>query len=44
MEDGGYDLVVIGSKLLSSRWERFESYNLPEKVFKKTQRSVVFVR
>ena len=44
MEEGGYDLVVIGSKLLGSWRERFESYNLPEKIFKKTQRSVVFVR
>jgi len=44
MEDGGYDLVVIGSKLLCSRWKRFESYNLPEKIFRKTQRPVVFVR
>ena len=44
MEEGSYDLVVIGSKLLCSWWERFESYNLPEKVFRKTQRPVVFVR
>ncbi|MDL1967290.1 MAG: universal stress protein [Deltaproteobacteria bacterium] len=44
MEDGGYDLVVIGSKFLGSWRKRFESYNLPEKVFKKTQSSVVFVR
>lgn len=44
MEDGGYDLVVIGSKFLGSWRERFESYNLPEKVFKRTQRPVVFVR
>jgi len=44
MEDGEYDLVVIGSKFLASWRERFESYNLPEKVFKKTQRPVVFVR
>ena len=44
MEEGGYDLVVIGSKLLGSWRERFESYNLPEKIFKKAQRSVVFVR
>lgn len=44
MEEGSYDLVVIGSKLLCSWRERFESYNLPEKVFKKTQRPVVFVR
>lgn len=44
MEDGGYDLVVIGSKFLGSWWARFESCNLPEKVFKKTQRPVIFVR
>ena len=44
MEEGSYDLVIIGSKLLCSWWERFESYNLPEKVFRKTKRPVVFVR
>ena len=44
MEEGGYDLVVIGSKLLASWRARFESYNLPEKVFKKAQTPVVFVR
>lgn len=44
MEEGSYDLVVIGSKLLCGWRERFESYNLPEKVFRKTQRPVVFVR
>ncbi len=44
MEEGSYDLVVIGSKLLCSWWKRFESYNLPEKIFRKTQRPVVFVR
>ncbi len=44
MEEGGYDLVVIGSKLLASWRARFESYNLPEKLFKKAQTPVVFVR
>ncbi len=44
MEDEGYDLVVIGSRLLADWRSRFESYNLPEKVFKKAGRSVVFVR
>lgn len=44
MEEGEYDLVVIGSKFLGGWWARFESYNLPEKVFKRTQRPVVFVR
>lgn len=44
MEEGAYDLVVIGSKLLASWRARFESYNLPEKVFKKAQTPVVFVR
>ena len=44
MEERSYDLVVIGSKLLGSWRARFESYNLPEKLFKKAQTPVVFVR
>lgn len=44
MEEGDYDLVVIGSKMLASWRERFESYNLPGKLFKNSQKSVVFVR
>ncbi len=44
MEEGGYDLVVMGSRLLGDWRSRFGSYNLPEKVFKKAKKPVVFVR
>jgi len=44
MEEGDYDLVVIGSKMLVTWRERLESCNLPEKLFKNSQMSVVFVR
>jgi nucleotide-binding universal stress UspA family protein len=44
MEEGDYDLVVIGSKMLATWRGRLESYNLPEKLFKNSQKSVVFVR
>ena len=44
MEEGDYDLVVIGSKMLATWRGRLESSNLPEKLFKNSQKSVVFVR
>ncbi len=44
MEEGDYDLVVIGSKKLTGWRERFESYNLPEKLFRNSKKSIVFVR
>ncbi len=44
MEEGDYDLVVIGSKMLVGWRARLESYNLPEKLFRNAQKPVVFVR
>ena len=42
--DGGYDIVILGSKVLKSWRERFESVNLPEKVFRRITVPVLFVR
>jgi len=44
MEEVDYDLVIIGSKMLATWRKRFESYNLPGKLYKNAQKPVVFVR
>jgi nucleotide-binding universal stress UspA family protein len=44
IEEGDYDLVIMGSRLLADWRSRFRSHSLPEKVFKKAKKSVVFVR
>jgi nucleotide-binding universal stress UspA family protein len=44
IEKGGYDLIIMGAKLLKGWKERFESFNLPEKIFKKSSISMIFVR
>jgi nucleotide-binding universal stress UspA family protein len=41
---GNYDLVVLGGKVLGSWMARFESCNLPEKVFRDIPVPVLFVR
>jgi nucleotide-binding universal stress UspA family protein len=44
IEEGDYDLVVMGSRFLTDWRSRLGSHNLPEKVFKKAKKPVVFVR
>lgn len=44
IEKGGYDLIIMGAKLLKGWKEQFESFNLPEKIFKKSPISMLFVR
>jgi nucleotide-binding universal stress UspA family protein len=41
---GKYDMVILGAKLLRKWKERFESFNLPEKVFRDISVPVLFVR
>lgn len=42
--DDGYDLVVIGGKLLRGAWARFESRNLPERLFRSVAAPLLVVR
>lgn len=44
IEEGDYDLVVMGSRFLNDWRSRFGSHSLSEKVFKKSRKPVVFVR
>lgn len=44
IEEGDYDMAVMGSRLPADWRSRFVSHNLPEKVFKKAKKPVVFVR
>ncbi len=41
---GGYSMVIMGTKLLRNWKERFESFKLPEKIFKSISCPVLFVR
>lgn len=43
-EQGRYDLVILGAKALRTWKDRFESCNLPEKIFKELPAPVLFVR
>jgi len=43
-EQGCYDLVILGGKTLRTWKERFESCNLPGKIFKDLSAPVLFVR
>lgn len=44
IDEGDYDILIMGSKLLNGWKKRFESFSLPEKIFKKSPISMVFVR
>lgn len=44
IEEGDYDLAVMGSRLVTDWRSRFGLHSLPEKVFKKAKKPVVFVR
>ena len=44
MKDFHYDIVIMGGKLLKGWKERFESFNLSERVFKKSPLPVLIVR
>jgi nucleotide-binding universal stress UspA family protein len=44
MNDCNYDIVVMGGKLLKGWKERFESFKLSERVFKKSLLPVLVVR
>lgn len=41
---GNYDLVVMGGKILKTWKERFESFNLSEKIFRKSPSPILIVR
>ena len=40
----GYDLLIMGSRLLKTWRERWESVNLPQKIFSQAPIPVLFVR
>jgi len=42
--EGGYDLLIMGAKLLKNWRERLESYKVPEDVFKRAPIPMMFVR
>jgi nucleotide-binding universal stress UspA family protein len=44
IEDGSYGLVILGSRLLKGWKQRFESVNLPRKIFMTAPAPVLFVR
>ncbi|MBM4289938.1 MAG: universal stress protein [Deltaproteobacteria bacterium] len=44
IQEGGYDLLIMGAKLLQSWRERLESVNLPKKIFSQAPISMLFVR
>jgi len=44
IQEGGYDLLIMGAKLLKSWRERLESVNLPKKIFSQAPISMLFVR
>ena len=42
--EGGYDLLIMGSRLLKTWRERWESVNLPQKIFSQAPIPLLFVR
>ncbi|MFP5213223.1 MAG: universal stress protein [Acidobacteriota bacterium] len=44
IEEGGYDILIMGAKLLKGWRQRMESVNLPRKVFASAPIPVLFVR
>ncbi len=44
IENGGYDMVIMGAKQLTGWKKNFESFNLPEKIFNKSSVSMTFIR
>lgn len=44
IENGAYDMVIMGAKQLTGWKKNFESFNLPEKIFKKSSVSMTFIR
>lgn len=42
--EGGYDMIVMGAKLLKNLMERIESVNVPQDVFKRCPIPMLFVR
>ncbi len=44
IKEVNYDIVVMGGKLLKGWKERFESFNLSERVFKKSPLPILIVR
>lgn len=43
IEEGDYDLIVLGRKRFKGYLDRIRSFNLPKKIFEKTHRSIVFI-
>jgi nucleotide-binding universal stress UspA family protein len=44
LAEGDYDILIMGAKLLKGWKQRFESVNLPKKIFKEAPLPVLFVR
>lgn len=44
IQEGSYDLLVMGAKLLATWRERWESVNLPKKIFLQAPIPMLFVR
>lgn len=44
VQEGAYDLLVMGARLLKTWRERWESVNLPQKIFLKAPIPMLFVR
>lgn len=40
----GYDLVILGAKHLEGWWQRFESCNLPGRIFRNVDKPLLFVK
>lgn len=43
-EEGNFDMVILGARMLRTWMQRFESCNLPEKIFKDSAVPVLFVK
>ncbi|MDI1472347.1 MAG: universal stress protein [Thermodesulfovibrio sp.] len=44
IKENSYDLIIMGAKLLKGWKMKFESFNLPEKIFKSSPIPMFFVR
>lgn len=44
INEGGYDLLIMGARLLKTWRERWESVNLPQKIFSQSPIPMLFVR
>lgn len=43
-ETGAYDMVIMGAKMLRTWKQRFESFNLPEKIFRNISVPILYVK